>query len=100
MPGLQWQRRTSRLQREFQAPCMGRCRCSPAIYRRASTRGTGLIHVLLVDDSPSVRAVLKRFFSRTRDIRVVGEAGDGEQAVQAVLDLQPHVVVMDLQMPV
>jgi two-component system chemotaxis response regulator CheB len=59
-----------------------------------------LIRVLLVDDSPSVRAVLRRFFSRTRDIRVVGEAEDGEQAVQAVLDLQPHVIVMDLQMPV
>jgi two-component system chemotaxis response regulator CheB len=59
-----------------------------------------LIRVLLVDDSPSVRAVLRRFFSRTRDVRVVGEAEDGEQAVQAVLDLQPHVIVMDLQMPV
>ena len=59
-----------------------------------------MIRVLLVDDSPSVRAVLRRFFSRTRDIRVVGEAPDGEQAVQAVIDLQPHVVVMDLQMPV
>ncbi|HEV8581630.1 MAG TPA: chemotaxis-specific protein-glutamate methyltransferase CheB [Thermoanaerobaculia bacterium] len=59
-----------------------------------------MIRVLLVDDSPSVRAVLKRFFSRTRDIRVVGEAADGAQAVQAVIELQPHVVVMDLQMPV
>lgn len=59
-----------------------------------------MIRVLLVDDSSSVRAVLKRFFSRTPDIQVVGEAMDGEQAVQAVLDLQPHVVVMDLQMPV
>jgi two-component system chemotaxis response regulator CheB len=59
-----------------------------------------LIRVLLVDDSSSVRAVLRRFFSRTRDIKVVGEAADGEQAVQAVLDLQPQVVVMDLQMPV
>ena len=59
-----------------------------------------MIRVLLVDDSPSVRAVLRRFFSRTRDIRVVGEAEDGEQAVQAVIDLQPHVIVMDLQMPV
>jgi two-component system, chemotaxis family, protein-glutamate methylesterase/glutaminase len=59
-----------------------------------------LIRVLLVDDSASVRAVLKRFFARTPDIQVAGEATDGEQAVQAVLDLQPHVVVMDLQMPV
>jgi two-component system, chemotaxis family, protein-glutamate methylesterase/glutaminase len=59
-----------------------------------------VIGVLVVDDSPSVRAVLRRFFSRTRDIRVVGEAADGAQAVQAVIDLQPQVVVMDLQMPV
>jgi two-component system chemotaxis response regulator CheB len=59
-----------------------------------------MIRVLLVDDSPSVRAVLKRFFRKTRDIEVVGESGDGAHAVQAVIDLQPHVVVMDLQMPV
>lgn len=59
-----------------------------------------MIGVLVVDDSPSVRAVLRRFFSRTRDIRVVGEAADGAQAVQMVIDLQPQVVVMDLQMPV
>ena len=59
-----------------------------------------MIGVLLVDDSPSVRAVLRRFFSKTRDIRVVGEAADGAQAVQMVIDLQPQVVVMDLQMPV
>jgi two-component system chemotaxis response regulator CheB len=58
------------------------------------------IRVLLVDDSRSVRAVLRRFFARTDDIEVVGEATDGEQAVQAVLDAEPHVVLMDLQMPV
>jgi two-component system chemotaxis response regulator CheB len=59
-----------------------------------------VIRVLLVDDSASVRAVLKRFFRKTRDIEVVGEAEDGAQAVRMVIDLQPHVVVMDLQMPV
>lgn len=59
-----------------------------------------MIRVLLVDDSASVRAVLRRFFSKTPDIGVVGEATDGSQAVQMVLELQPHVVVMDLQMPV
>jgi len=56
--------------------------------------------VLLVDDSPSVRAVLRRFLARTADIAVVAEAADGAQAVQAVLDHLPQVVVMDLQMPV
>ncbi|HVR99455.1 MAG TPA: chemotaxis-specific protein-glutamate methyltransferase CheB [Thermoanaerobaculia bacterium] len=58
------------------------------------------IDVLLVDDSRSVRAVLRRFFARTGDIRVVGEAPDGEQAVQAVLATEPHAIVMDLHMPV
>ncbi len=59
-----------------------------------------MIRVLLVDDSPSVRAVVRRFLARTRDIQVVAEAVDGAQAVQAVLDHLPHVVLMDLQMPV
>lgn len=59
-----------------------------------------MIRVVLVDDSQSVRAVLKRFFSRTPDIQVVGEAEDGAQALQAVLDHQPQIVLMDLQMPV
>ena len=59
-----------------------------------------MIRVVLVDDSPSVRAVLRRFFSKTSDIQVVGEAEDGAQALRAVLDFQPQVVVMDLQMPV
>jgi two-component system chemotaxis response regulator CheB len=59
-----------------------------------------MIRVVLVDDSPSVRAVLRRFFAKTADIQVVGEAEDGAQALRAVLDFQPQVVVMDLQMPV
>jgi two-component system chemotaxis response regulator CheB len=58
------------------------------------------IRVLLVDDSASVRAVLRRFFAKTDDLQVVGEAEDGAQAVAAVLAVEPHVVVMDLQMPV
>lgn len=59
-----------------------------------------MIRVLLVDDSPSVRAVLRRFLSRTDDLVVVGDAEDGERAVAAVAELAPDVVVMDLQMPV
>lgn len=57
------------------------------------------LRVLLVDDSPSVRAVLKRFFSWTEDIEVVGEAPDGQTGVDLVLELQPDVVLMDLIMP-
>jgi two-component system chemotaxis response regulator CheB len=59
-----------------------------------------MIRVLVADDSTSVRAVLRRLFARTADLRVVAEAADGAQAVQAVLDHLPQVVLMDLQMPV
>ncbi|HXU45523.1 MAG TPA: chemotaxis-specific protein-glutamate methyltransferase CheB [Thermoanaerobaculia bacterium] len=59
-----------------------------------------MIRVLVVDDSPSVRAVLRRFLSRAGDLTVVGEAVDGERAVAMVADLAPDVVVMDLLMPV
>ncbi len=59
-----------------------------------------MIRVLLVDDSPSVRAVLRRFLARTDDLVVVGDAENGERAVAAVEELAPDVVVMDLQMPV
>lgn len=58
-----------------------------------------VIRVLLVDDSPSVRAVLRRFFAKTSDVKVVGEAANGLEAVARVRELSPHVVVMDLQMP-
>ena len=57
------------------------------------------VRLLVVDDSVSVRAVLRRFFSWTDDIQVVGEAADGEAAVRAVAELAPHVVLMDLVMP-
>lgn len=58
-----------------------------------------MIRVLLVDDSPSVRAVLRRFLRRDPEIEVV-EAVDGRQAVEAVLESRPDVVLMDLEMPV
>lgn len=59
-----------------------------------------MIRVLLVDDSPSVRAVLRRFLRRTDDLQVAGEAENGRQAVEAAFDLAPDVILMDLQMPV
>ena len=57
------------------------------------------LSVLLVDDSPSVRAVLRRFLSRAPDIRVLGEAADGEAALEAVERLRPDVMLLDLAMP-
>ena len=56
--------------------------------------------VLVVDDSPLVRAVLREAFERTHDIEVVAEARDGRQAIARVREFRPDIVTMDVQMPV
>ena len=58
-----------------------------------------MIRVLLVDDHPSLRLAMHLVLDREKDIQVVGEAQDGVEAVEAVEDLAPDVVVMDLNMP-
>jgi len=55
--------------------------------------------VLLVDDHPMVRAGLATLISTTEDLRIVGEAESGEQALSKTGDLLPDVVLMDLSMP-
>lgn len=55
--------------------------------------------VVIVDDSPSVRAVVRRFLRGTPDIRVIGEAADGVEALELVDRLHPDVLLLDLVMP-
>jgi two-component system chemotaxis response regulator CheB len=57
------------------------------------------VSVVIVDDSPSVRAVLRRFLARSQEIRVLGEAADGVAALEAVERLKPDVLLLDLVMP-
>jgi DNA-binding NarL/FixJ family response regulator len=61
--------------------------------------GNALLGVLLVDDDPLVRAGLRTILSAAGDLRVVGEAGDGEEAVNSVRAARPDVVLMDVRMP-
>ena len=57
------------------------------------------IRVYLVDDHPVVRDGYRRLLENNADIEIVGEAGSGEAACEHYVNLQPDVVVLDLNMP-
>lgn len=64
-----------------------------------SGQGGGGLRALLVDDEPLARSRLSILLARRKDIQVVGEAGDAEEAVQAIEALNPDVVFLDIEMP-
>jgi DNA-binding NarL/FixJ family response regulator len=57
------------------------------------------IRILLVDDTEAVRRALRLTLGAEPGLAVIGEAAGGEQAVRLAHDLQPDVILMDLQMP-
>lgn len=61
--------------------------------------GDGPIRVLVVDDDPDVRLLLRVQLDLIDGITVVGEAADGEEALRLCAELHPDAVVMDLLMP-
>ena len=65
-------------------------------YHQPPKRG---ICVLLVDDHSLLRKALRAHLGQYADIKVVGEAADGEEAVRLADTLSPDVVVMDIRMP-
>lgn len=58
-----------------------------------------VVRVLVVDDHPVVRSGLVGMLDVEDDLEVVGEAGDGDEAVTRAVALEPDVVLMDLRMP-
>lgn len=59
----------------------------------------GKIRVLLAEDHVVVREGTRRLLEREDDLEVVGEAGDGAEAIALARELKPDVVVMDISMP-
>jgi NarL family two-component system response regulator LiaR len=63
-------------------------------------KSVGKITVLIVDDHQVVRQGLRSYLEMYDDIQVIGEAGDGREAVELTARLRPNVILMDLVMPV
>ena len=58
-----------------------------------------VIRVLLVDDHPLIRQAVRSVLEHEKDISIIGEGGNGEEAVELAQRLQPDVIVMDVTMP-
>lgn len=58
-----------------------------------------MIKILLVDDHPVVRSGLKLLLNSRANMTVVGEACEGDEAISIALNVNPHLVIMDVSMP-
>jgi DNA-binding NarL/FixJ family response regulator len=79
----------SRIAVDQNSPNLGKTTEAPA----------GLVRVLVVDDHPVLREGVAAVLTGESDLTIVGEAGDGREAIEKFRALQPDVTVMDLQMP-
>jgi two-component system, NarL family, nitrate/nitrite response regulator NarL len=60
----------------------------------------GTKRVLLVDDNAAVRSFLRKIFESQSDFEILGEAGNGQDAVDKAGKLKPDLIILDLTMPV
>ena len=81
--------------------CVGGAPYSPYFKRPRTNvdRGSEMTTIVVADDHKIVREGLVKLLECRPDFSVIGEASDGEEAVQMVLEKQPDVVIMDIWMP-
>lgn len=65
-----------------------------------SSTATNVIRVVIVDDSTTIRTMLRSLFNEIPGIAVCGMAENGAEGVDVVLAERPDVVIMDMQMPI
>ena len=58
------------------------------------------MNILIVDDDTDMRILLSEIVDRRPGFRVIGKAQNGAEAIQRIAELNPHVVIMDIDMPV
>ncbi|MBI4852144.1 MAG: response regulator transcription factor [Acidobacteria bacterium] len=58
-----------------------------------------MLRIVIIDDEPPARKKLKMFLKNTQGFEIVGEAGDGLEAVTVIQNLRPDLIFLDIQMP-
>ena len=58
------------------------------------------MRIVLVDDRPDLRLITRLLLCQEADMTVVGEASNGAEALEVVAEVQPDVVLMDVEMPI
>ncbi|MDX6489742.1 MAG: hypothetical protein QOK13_2357 [Gaiellaceae bacterium] len=69
------------------------------VSNRASPSGSTAVEVLICDDNQPLRALLRDVIHLRPSLRVVGEARDGNEAIEEAARLQPDIILLDLAMP-
>jgi DNA-binding NarL/FixJ family response regulator len=64
-----------------------------------SKKPKNIITILIADDHPSTRDGIRVILEKAPDIRILGEAGDGDRIKKLVADLHPNILLLDLKMP-
>ena len=60
---------------------------------------TQALRIVLVDDYPPFRTILRNLFEEFSALEVIGEANDGQSAIETSLHLAPDIIIMDVKMP-